>query len=94
MSYEPDITDEAFEDVERLIESLPQERREAAFDALEMAFVRLAANPKLGSRGPLGRPTYFFHFEVGGTHYHWAATFCYSQDETRIVITQVYRPTM
>ncbi len=94
MSYEPDITDEAFEDLQRIIESYTPERQSAVLDALDEALVRLAANPRLGIRGPLGRPTYFFTFEIGGTRYHWAATYCYSQDETKIVVTQVYRSAM
>lgn len=94
MSYEPDITDEAFEDLTRIVDALPVERQEAALTAVEDALLRLATNPRLGVRGPLGRPTYFFRFEIGGTQYHWAATFRYSEDETKIVVTQVYRPTM
>lgn len=94
MSYEPDITDEGFEDIERILDSLSPERRTAALDALDEAFLRLAANPQLAGRGPVGRPTFFFHFAIGGTHYHWAATFRYSEDETKIVVTHVYRPRM
>jgi hypothetical protein len=94
MSYEPEITDEGFEDVEHLIASLPPERRGLALDALDDAFLRLAANPKLASKGPVGRPTFFFSFEVGGTHYRWAATFCFSEDETKVIVTHVFRPTL
>jgi hypothetical protein len=92
MPYDPDITNEAFEDVERLIDSLPAERRSRAIDALDEAFIRLAANPRLASKGVIGRPTFFFRFEIDGVGYHWAATFCYSEDEKKIIITQVYRP--
>jgi hypothetical protein len=46
---------------------------------------RLAANPRLAFPAVIGRPTYFFRFEIDGTQHHWAATFCYSQDETRII---------
>lgn len=94
MSYAPDITDAAFEDVERLLDSLPPERRGRALDALDAAFERLAANPRLAGKGPVGRPTFMFQFVIDGVHYYWAATFAYGEDEQTIWITHVYRPAL
>ncbi len=91
MSYELDIADEAFADLERLIESLPEPRRAEAIDGIQAALLTLTANPMLAGKQSLGRPTYRFRFTAGGVGYHWAATFAYSADETRIIITHVYR---
>jgi plasmid stabilization system protein ParE len=91
MSYALAIAPEAEEDLNRLIESLPKRRREAALDGVAAELEKLVANPSLAVRSTLGRPTYRFSFIVENVHYHWAATFKYAQDERTIVITQVFR---
>lgn len=91
MSYELVIADEAFEDADRLIRSLPESRRAEAVDGVDQALQKLAANPLLASTVNLGRPTYRFRFEAGGVAYHWAATFRFSEDESQIVVTHVFR---
>jgi hypothetical protein len=75
VSYELAIADEAFEDIERLIDSLPEARRAEAVAGVDEALQRLAANPLLAPKLNLGRPTYRFQFTAGGVGYHWAATF-------------------
>lgn len=94
MSYEPELTDEAVEDLRTLIDSLPSARRRDAFDGVETALTRLAANPLLASRQHLGRPTYQFQFSAGGVAHHWACTFVFDEDEARIRITHIYRVRM
>lgn len=91
MSYELAIAPEAEEDLNRLIESLPKRRREAALDGVVTELEKLAANPSLAVRSMLGRPTYRFSFVADSVHYHWAATFKYAEDERTIVITHVFR---
>lgn len=91
MSYELEIADEAFTDLSRLIKSLPPGRQDEAIEGTDAELQKLAANPLLAPKVHLGRPTYRFHFKAGGTGYHWAATFVFSEDEKRIIITHVYR---
>ena len=91
MSYALDITDEAAEDLERLIESLPADRRADALNGVETALERLAANPKLAVRQPLGRPLYRFSFRAADVTYHWGATFQYGQEERTIQVTHMFR---
>jgi len=91
MAYVLELADEAAEDLNDLIESLPSARRRDATDAVEEAFLRLEANPRLAQAGPLGRLTYRFSFVAGKVHYHWEGTCCYSEDEERIIVTHVYR---
>ena len=91
MSYELVVSEEAIEDLHRLIDSLPSARRRDALDAVEAALDRLAVNPMLASRQHLGRPTFHFHFLAGGVHYHWGCTFTYSDDEASIQITHIFR---
>jgi len=91
MSYELAIAPEGEQDLDRLIDSLPARRREAALDGVLAEFEKLAANPSLAVRSTLGRPTYRFSFVAEKVHYHWAATFKYAQDERTIVITHIFR---
>ena len=91
MSYEPELTDEAAEDLRALIESRPSSRRRDALDEVEAALTRLAANPLLAQRQHLGRPTYPFQFRAEGVAHHWACTFAFDEDEKRIRITHIYR---
>lgn len=91
MSYELDIADVALEDFHNLIDSLPGSRRRDAIDAVYAALTRLAANPRLGHPEYLGRPSYRFSFKAGGVTYHWGCTFMFAQDETRIVVTHLFR---
>ena len=94
MSYALDITPEAEEDLFRIIDSLPQARRERAWDAVGAELVKLAASPSLAVRSTLSRPTYRFSFRIDDVGYHWAATFKYAMDEKTVVITQVFRPAL
>lgn len=91
MSYEPELTDVALEDLHALIDSLPASRRRDATDAVIAAIETLAANPRLGQREHLGRPSYHFRFVAGGVTHHWGCTFKLSPDEARITITHVFR---
>jgi len=91
MSYVPELTDVALEDLKNLIDSLPSSRRRDAIDAVEAALTKLAANPGLAQREHLGRPSYRFGFAAGGVTYHWGCTFKISEDESRIVITHLFR---
>ena len=91
MSYELDITDEAVEDLDALLESLPSDRRADAVEGVDVALQKLAANPLLAPRQHLGRPTYHFQFMAGGVGYHWGCTFRFSEDEKSLQITHIYR---
>ncbi len=91
MSYELAIAPEAEQDLNRLVESLPKRRRQAALDAVLAELEKLAVNPSLAVQSMLGRPTYRFSFVAENVRYHWAATFKYAQDERAIVITHIFR---
>jgi hypothetical protein len=91
MSYELALTEVAADDLLALLESLPAGRRADAINGVETALLNLAANPQLAQHQHLGRSTYRFQFLAGGVQYHWGATFCYSEDETHIQVTHVYR---
>jgi hypothetical protein len=91
MSYALAIAPEAEQDLSRLINSLPAKRRGPALDAVLAELEKLAANPALAVRSTIGRPTYRFAFAVDNVHYHWAALFMYSADETAVVVTQIHR---
>lgn len=91
MSYEPELSDVAIKNFHALIDSLPSARRRDASDAVVAAIERLAANPQLGQREYLGRPSYHFGFVAGGVAYHWGCTFKLSEDEARITITHLFR---
>lgn len=91
MSYAVEFTELAGEKLQRLVESLPKTRRAAAVQGVEEALEVLAYNPRLAPRVHLGRPTYRFSFRAGGTTYHWAATYYLSEDETGLIITEIYR---
>lgn len=94
MAYALDLADEAVEDLEALLNSLPESRRRDALDGVEAALNKLAANPLLAIKQHLGRPTYRFQFVAGRVHYHWGATFAISEDEQRIIITHIFRVPM
>lgn len=85
------IAPEAEQDLARLIDSLPERRRERAFNAVLAELEKLAANPSLAVKSTLGRPTYRLSFTIDRVGYHWAALFKYSPDERWIVITQLFR---
>lgn len=91
MSYALDFADEAVEDLERLLESLPSERRDPAAEAVEAALLRFAASPLDRPRPGSSRPFVNLSFRVAEVNYFWAATYVFSQDETRVVITHIYR---
>ena len=91
MSYAVEFTEIAEEKLQRLVESLPRTRRAAAVEGVATAMERLGANPRLAPHVHLGRQTYQFSFRAGGTTYHWAATFCFSEDEKAVIITEIYR---
>lgn len=91
MSYALLVSDEAADDLRALIESLPASRRRDALDGTDRALERLAANPLLAQRQSLGRPTYYFRFTAEGVTYHWGCTFQYSEDESSLCVTHVFR---
>ena len=94
MSFELQVSDKAIEDLHALIDSLPHKHRRDALDGVEAALERLAANPMLAAKGHLGRPTFHFHFRADGVHYHWGCTFAYTEDESGIRVTHVFRAAM
>lgn len=90
MPYALEIADSAAEDLERLVNTLPLHRRDAAIDAIEAACLEVAARPLKPSRRD--RPPHFpLHFVVDDVHYYWAATYRISGDEKTLVITHVFR---
>lgn len=91
MSYALDFANEAVEDLERLLDSLPLERRDPAVEAVQASLSHFAEHPLERPRPGGPRPFVHLNFRVGEVAYHWAATYCFSQDETRIVVTHVYR---
>lgn len=91
MSFELQVSEEAIEDLHQLIDSLPTPHRRDALNGIDAALERLAANPLLATRGHLGRPTYHFEFRAGDVHYHWGCTFRYTEDESGICVTHVFR---
>ena len=91
MSYALDIADEAVEDLEALLDSLPSAHRADAVEGVDLALQKLAANPLLAPRQHLGRPSYRFQFNAGGVGYHWGCTFRFSQDEKSVQVTHIYR---
>lgn len=88
MSYALDIADEAVEDLTQLLDSLPEARRADAEDAIEAVLVAFAALPMRDRAKHRYCPV---HFTAGGTRYYWGATYCYTPDETTLVITHLYR---
>lgn len=91
MSYELKLTNRARNNLIALIDSLPTSRRADAINEVETALLKLAANPLLAPRQHLGRPTYRFQFLAGGVRHHWGATFSFSEDETCVRVTSIYR---
>lgn len=92
MSYIVDFTPEALDDAEALIQSLSEDRWSEAEDGLGRALESLGIAPALAAKNArLGRPEFRFTFSAGGVRYHWAATFCFGQDEQTIYVTHIYR---
>ena len=91
MSFKLAITPEATEDLERLVATLPATRRSGALEAVLFNLQALAEDPSLAVKRHVGRPSFRFKFKVEEVGYWWEAAFQYSQDETSIVITHLYR---
>ena len=91
MSYALDITSEAAERLNNLIESLPADWQAAVMDAVEAELQRLAANPLPKAKDYYGHPAYEFPIRVGHREHAWGATYCISEDENHLVITDVYK---
>ena len=91
MSYKLGITPEAAEDLDRLVVTLPTARRARALDAVHFNLEALAEDPSLAVKRHVGRPSFRFKFSVDDVGYWWEAAFCYSEDESTIVITHLYR---
>lgn len=91
MSYALDFADEAAEDLDRLLDSLPPECRAGALESVEAEFLRFAESP-IKMMVP-GRTRPFIHVaaRVADRVQYWGATYKFTQDETRVVITHVYR---
>lgn len=91
MSYKLGITPEATEDLERLVATLPAARRSRALDAVLFNLEALAEDPSLAVKRHIGRPSFRFKFSVDDVGYWWEAVFRYSEDESTIVITHLFR---
>lgn len=89
------LTPEAEADLKAILDSYQSERRRREAAAATLAALqRLAANPKLATVGPLGRPAFQFSFKAGGVNHHWAATFLCPPGGKVLIVTQIYRPAM
>lgn len=88
MSYALDITSEAAERLNDLIESLPAEWQADASDAVDAELQRLATNPLPKAKDYYGHPAY--EFTIFGRS-AWGVTYRISEDETRLVITDAYK---
>ncbi len=89
MAYAVFITPQAEEDLKKMVESLDKGRRLDVYNVVEKALDRLAEDPTLVRTGHLGRSTYDFRFEAGGTHYWWAAVV--ERNVAEVVVTQFCR---
>ncbi len=90
MAYALAFADTAVEDTERLVDSLPEERRERALDAIEALCLAFAERP-LHRSGRWSTPSFPLHFEVAGVRYYWSAAYRLSEDETTLIVTHVFR---
>jgi len=90
MPYALDFTDTAVDDIERLIDDLPENRREGALNGVEAECTAFAENP-LFHRRVHRAPSFPINFRVRGVGYSWAATYRISIDESTIYITHVFR---
>ena len=91
MSYALDITSEAAERLNDLIESLPADWHTDVTDAVDAALQKLAANPLPKAKYYYGRPAYQFTIRAGRLTRHWGVTYRISPDETHLVITDAYK---
>ena len=91
VSYKLAITPEASADLDRLVASLPATRRSIALGAVLTELQLLAEDPTLAVKRRVGRPSFRFKFVAEDVGYWWEATFQYSQDESTVVITHLYR---
>lgn len=91
MSYKLAITPEAAADLDRLVASLPATRRSVALEAVLAELQLLAEDPSLAAKRRIGRPSFRFKFVAEKVGYWWEATFQYSQDESAIVVTHLFK---
>jgi hypothetical protein len=92
LSYIAEISEGAENDLRKLIASLPADRQYEATWRLAECFVEIAEDPIRKYRNsPNGEPAVSIEFVVGDTRYYWEATFQFSQDETQMIFTHVYR---
>lgn len=95
MSYAVVLTPEAEDDLEALLKSLTEDKWDEAERRVFESLEALGVTPSLAvRRARVGRPEYRLSFQAGGVWYHWACTFCYSQDEKSLYITHVFRTPM
>ena len=77
------------EEPQKKVWSLDKDLRLDVYSAVKKALNGLADDPALVRTGHLGRSTYDFRFEAGGTYYWWAAVT--EKNLTEIVVTQFCR---
>ena len=91
MSYEPELTDVAVEDFNNLIESLPSSRRRDATDAVEAASDQARREPWPRATRVPWTTLLPLQLQGGRCGESWGCTFKISEDETRLVITHIFR---
>lgn len=91
MSYVPELTDEAFEDLERLLDSLADDLREPIITAVEALLGGYAADPSTLPRSVGPHPFAPLDFQADGLSFRWGMTYVFSQDEKRIQVTHIFR---
>jgi hypothetical protein len=91
MSYELDITSEAAERLNDLIESLPTDWQADVRDAAEAELQKLAANPLPKAKDYYGHPAYEFTVRAGRHKRNWGVTYRINEEETHLVITDAYK---
>ena len=87
MPYEIEFTDTAVDDIQRLIDSLPTDRRAPALKEIEKECLAFAARPP----GTTASGDFPVHFSVDGVRYWWAGTYRISLDRAKLYVTHVFR---
>jgi hypothetical protein len=93
MAYSLVYAPSAIEDLEALVDSLPDERRRRSIAEIDRMLTEFAAKP-LFVRHPFASPTISLTFLAEGVRHYWAATFEISEDEQQIQINHVFRLAM
>jgi hypothetical protein len=91
MSYALDITSEAADRLNALIESLPTDWHADVTAVVEAALQKLAGNPLPKAKDYYGHPAYEFPVHPGSRKGDWGVTYRISEDEKRLTITDAYK---